>query len=118
MCTGDCISRAFLQRIVLKKHSSKLGKSLWIPSKDGYEKIESTKIEEIKRNSIQILRLLVRKLITHFPSAVSTELEKNAKNRVPDFERRDIPDDSEEVSAPTERSCIECPAEFRNVGQQ
>ena len=79
-------------------------------------KIESTKIPEVRVNSIHILRLLVRELLTHFPSRASIELERNVKNRVPDFERRDIPGDSEEPSAPAVRRSIECPVDFRHVG--
>jgi hypothetical protein len=79
-------------------------------------KIESTKTPEVRGNSIRVLRLLVRELLTHFPSGDSIELEKNVKNRVPDFERRDIPDDSEEPSAPAVQRSIECPIEFRHVG--
>jgi len=81
-------------------------------------KIESTKITEVSVTSIRILRLLVRELLTHFPSAASTELEKNVKERVPNFERRDIPVDSEELSAPPVRRSIECPVEFRHIGRQ
>jgi hypothetical protein len=79
-------------------------------------KIESTKIPEIRKNSIRILRLLVRELLTHFPSGASIEVEKNVKNRVPDFERRDIPDDSQELSAPAVQRSVECPVEFRHKG--
>jgi hypothetical protein len=79
-------------------------------------KIESTKIEEIRRNSIQILRLLVHELLTHFPSPASIELERNVKNRVPDFGRRDIPGDSEMPSAPTGRRSFDCLVEFRQGG--
>jgi hypothetical protein len=80
-------------------------------------KIESTKIDEIRRNSIQILRLLMRELLTHFPSDASIEVEKNVKNRVPDLERRDIPADSGMLSASAGRRSIECPVEFRQGGQ-
>src|SRR5258708_2012433 len=80
-------------------------------------KIDATKIPEIRKNSIRILRLLVRELLTHFPSAASIEVEKNVKNRVPDFERRDIPDDSQELPAPAVQRSMECPVEFRHTGR-
>lgn len=80
-------------------------------------KIDATKIPEIRKNSIRILRLLVRELLTHFPSATSIEVEKNVKNRVPDFERRDIPDDSQELPAPAVQRSMECPVEFRHTGR-
>ncbi len=79
-------------------------------------KIESTKSPEVRGNSIRVLKLLVRELLTHFPSGASMELEKNVKNRVPEFGRTDIPDDSKEPSAPAERRSIECPVEFRQMG--
>ena len=80
-------------------------------------KIDATKIPEIRKNSIRILRLLVRELLTHFPSAASIEVEKNVKNQVPDFERRDIPDDSQELPAQAVQRSMECPVEFRHIGR-
>src|SRR4029077_19905268 len=79
-------------------------------------KIESTKTPEVRWNSIRVLRLLVRELLTHFPSGDSTELEKAVKNRVPDFERAEISDDSKGPSSPAVRRSIECPVEFRHTG--
>jgi hypothetical protein len=91
-------------------------KELMLAVESWVRKIESTKTPEVRANSIRVLRLLVRELLTHFLSGESIELEKNVKNRVPDFERREIPDDSEEPSAPAVRRSIECPVEFRHVG--
>jgi hypothetical protein len=76
-------------------------------------KIESTKIQEIRRNSIRILKLLVSELLIGFPSGASTEVEKVVKIRVPEFEHADIPRDSEQPPFPTLRRSSDCPVEFQ-----
>lgn len=76
-------------------------------------KVESTKIDEVRRSSIRVLRLLVRELLRNFPSPVSTRAESIVRLRVPDYELADIPGNSEEPPSPLRRRSIDCPAEFR-----
>lgn len=78
-------------------------------------KIESTQIREVRVNSIAILRMLVRELLVNFPSQSAVQLEKNVKNRVPDFEARDLPE-SREPPAASVRRAMELPVELRRAG--
>jgi CHAT domain len=78
-------------------------------------KIESTKNAEVRRGCLRVVRLLFRELLSHFPSADSTELERTVQNRVPDLRRAVIPAESEEPSEPSARRSLERPVELRQM---
>lgn len=78
-------------------------------------KIESTKIPEVRVNSIPILRMLVRELLSNFPSELARQFEKKVKIRIPDFEARDL-DESREPPAASVRQAMELPVELRRAG--
>jgi hypothetical protein len=100
-----------------ERAQNKVRKELMRAVESWVRKIESTKNAEVRRSCLRVVRLLVRELLTHFPSADSTELERTVQNRVPDFRRATIPADSEEPSEPGARRSLERPLELRQVHQ-
>jgi hypothetical protein len=90
-------------------------KELLGASQQWARKIESTKSAEVKRNSIKILKSILREIETNFASDVRAEFESKIKRTVPEISRRDYSRDSTRPEPLEDQSSIDFPIEYRQT---
>ncbi len=76
-------------------------------------KIEATKNDEVRRNSITVLRAILRELLNGFDSADTRKVEAAIKTRVPELSRAWISRDGEEHESSAALSSMDSPIEYR-----
>jgi hypothetical protein len=78
-------------------------------------KVEATKNSEIRRNSLMVVTALLRELVTHFPSLVSTKFMQQTNSRVSELIHLTSPRESEEPPESRLRRSIDGPVDYREV---
>src|SRR6266478_6784825 len=98
-----------------KNSRAQVVRELLRASEQWVRKIRSTKSAEVKRNSIKILKLILREIQTDFASDVRSELESKIKGTIPEISRRDYPRDSAKFELLEDQSSIDFPIEYRQI---
>jgi hypothetical protein len=81
-------------------------------------KIELTKSAEIRKNSIRVLKSILREVLTNFDSVEIRRLEAEAKRSVPELSQVDISRGMTEHESPAIVASRDCPIEYRKSNQQ
>lgn len=81
-------------------------------------KIRSTKNQEVRRNSIRVLKSILRELLASFCSADIRRLETEVKNIVPELTQTGVSRDTEQPELPSRRSSLDYPIEYREGSVQ
>jgi hypothetical protein len=79
-------------------------------------KIESTTSAEVKRNSIQVLKLILRELLESFSSRAVIELEMKVKSRMPNLSTG-VSQPANEAESQSKQRSIDCPVEYREINK-
>ncbi|HVS73832.1 MAG TPA: hypothetical protein VHE23_00285 [Candidatus Acidoferrales bacterium] len=77
--------------------------------------IESTKNSEVKKNSVKVLKSILRELVTSFGSDSIRRLEMEVRKRVPELSQTDMPRGAEQPGLPASRSLMDHPIEYREI---
>jgi hypothetical protein len=78
-------------------------------------KIESTK-SEVKRNSIRVLKLILRELLASFSSRAVLELGRNVNTRVVDL-GAGFSEQSDQAESQSSQRSIDCPVEYSEINK-
>jgi hypothetical protein len=81
-------------------------------------KIGSTKSSEVRRNSVKVLKSILRELLASFGSDDMRRLEMEVKKSVPELSQTDISRETEQSELSASRSFMDHPIEYREIREQ
>lgn len=80
-------------------------------------KVQSTKSAEIRRNSVKVLKSILRELVSNFDSPHIRDLECEINSTVPELTKTELLEGDQQLQLPARRSSVEYPVEYKETSK-